>query len=116
MNVFAQLYFEDKLSVSPGRNQRNELVIPSWNRHYFDELVRVLRPGGIINIGEYYDPEVVAWLTSVNYEDFALEKTVFTDTQLEIFLEKYQMIPGLVSLFFRPPRSDAFFMTLTKVC
>ncbi|MBI2196854.1 hypothetical protein HYU45_04590 [Candidatus Daviesbacteria bacterium] len=112
MNVFAVLRLKDDFDCSPVRNQSG---ISSQDRHYLGELARVTKLGGIINIGEYYNPDIVKWLMEIDYKDFALEKTVFTDVNLAEFLKKYQMIPERVSLFFKPPYPDTFFMTLTKV-
>ena len=113
MNVFGGIIIYDasihgEEYTWPSRDKSGQLIIPSQYLQYFIELARVLKPGGVVHIGEYYDPDETEWIREVNYENLGLEKEVFTG-------KKRHKIPSSLLSMFLDHRPDCFFMILKKV-
>lgn len=61
---------------------------------YFDELIRVLRPRGVIHIGELYTPiRPVDWVVNTDYNSLGLEKGVYAGERTVEFLREHRMHP-----------------------
>ena len=75
MNVFSKLERTTRKKIGDGKTIFTTVLY----REYIEELVRVLKPGGRIIIGEYYYPlSEVFWLSQFDFNRFGL-----TDTRLE---------------------------------
>lgn len=81
----------------------------------FSEISRVLKPGGVANIIEYFYPFVELLDDYKNrYKKFGFDAEVFRGGKSREFIEKYGITTYVSAFFEETSHLQPFFMTLTK--
>ncbi len=95
---------------SPERLEDGGLRYTLGSSGQFKEMVRVLKPGGIIYIGEWYTRlHEVDWIKEEEYGKYGLTKQIYEGDSLKDFLKQHKM-----SLSYIHKDTPPFFVALTK--
>ncbi|MDO8486967.1 MAG: hypothetical protein Q7S45_01575 [Candidatus Curtissbacteria bacterium] len=115
MNVFGEIYIRDRGFLNPYRLRDGRLVFCNSAKNYFHDLAKVLKPQGSIYIGELYSPPDPECLTSRDFAEFGLEKTVYIGAD-QIEFAKAQHLDAVWGGFLNRTvfGQETFFMRLQK--